>query len=87
MLAELVALGVARRRTEDQFERDVRTGTTVRRADREHRPLPRAAFVLAMRVLAKAQTRHGSGKHVRTRHTVLQSCTTSGEPGMSRVAE
>lgn len=77
MLADFVTLGVVQSRTHNRFAIDVPTGAKVRRADREHRPLPRAAFALAMRALARAQTRH----------TLLGSCTTSGEPGMNRVAE
>jgi hypothetical protein len=62
MLEVLVALDVAQRHMKDQVEMDVPTGAKVRRAHRKHRSPSRAAFVLAMRVLGKAQTIHRSGE-------------------------
>ena len=67
MLGDFVALGVAQSRMQDQFGTDAQTGAKARRAELMHQPRRRAAFLLAMRVLAKAQARPSRSSHAPTR--------------------
>ena len=55
MLEVLVALDVAQREMKNQFELDAPAGARVRRADRKHRSLFRAARALALRVVPRAE--------------------------------
>jgi hypothetical protein len=65
MLEVLVALDVTQRHMKEQFEIEApTTRANVRRAGRKHWSPVRAAPALAMRVLAKGETTHRSGRRV-----------------------